>query len=304
MDLSIVIVNWNTRDLLLNCLKSIQSHVQRLSHEVLVVDNGSTDDSVPRMREQFPDTIIIENRENLGFAAANNQAFARMRGRYCLMLNSDTILTHGAVDQLYEFMEEHHQVGLACGQLLNEDGSKQNSIANFPTISAMLVNETMLRLLFPNRFPSKRREFLKPIAVDSCIGACIMVRQKAMAEIGVLDEKYFFYFEETDWAYRMKKAGWEVYFVPQARIYHLQGQTAKYNARTRIMFYRSRSVFFKKWHRKKHRLMVATVFLRLQIDLLLNVCHFLFTCGLDRDPRQKIAVYVQLIIWHLRGCPN
>ena len=304
MDISIVIVNWNTRDLLLDCLTSIYRYVEDCDFEVFVVDNGSVDDSVAAVRAKYPEVKIIQNETNLGFAAANNKAFKVMKGRYCLMLNTDTILTYGAVDQLYSFIEEHQGVGMVCGQLLNEDGSRQNSIANFPTIFAMLANETVLRILLPRRFPSKRRDFLKPIKVDSCIGACILVRRTAMDDVGLLDEKYFFYFEETDWAYRMWKKNWQVFFLPSAKIFHLQGQTATYSAKTRIMFYRSRSIFFKKWYPHKHGLMVATVFFRLWIDIGLNIIHYLFSFGLSQDARQKIKVYSQLILWHFNGCPD
>jgi GT2 family glycosyltransferase len=289
---------------LLNCLQSVFDHVQRYAFEVWVVDNGSSDDSVAAVRDRYPAVRIIENHKNLGFAAANNKALRQMQGDYALLLNSDALLTPGAVEQLHIFMEENPHAGMVCGQLLNEDGSKQNSIANFPTIPALLTNETILRVFLPQKFPSKRRNYLKPLPVDSCIGACVLVRKKTMAEVGLLDEDYFFYFEETDWAYRMHQQNWGVYFLPTAKIYHLQGKTAKYSAHTRIMFYRSRSIFFKKWHPKTHGLMIATVFLRLLIDYGLNIIHTLFTLGQNQEPRQKIAVYSRVILWHLRGCPD
>nr|MBF0222881.1 glycosyltransferase family 2 protein [Desulfobulbaceae bacterium] len=304
MEISIVIVNWNTRQLLLNCLASIYEHMPQMVYEIWVVDNGSTDDSVEKVKNTYPEVHVIENKQNLGFAAANNMAFRQMNGRYALLLNSDTILTHGAIQQLYRFLEENPKVGMACGQLLNEDGTRQNSFANFPSVRAMLTNETLLRLFFPKRFPSKRRDYLKPIPVDSCIGACMLVSKKAMDDVGLFDEDYFFYFEETDWAYRMHRNGWGVYFIPSAKIYHLQGQTAKYSAKTRIMFYRSRYTFYKKWNPHRHKLMVATLFIRLLVDLLLNSLQLLLSLGMNGDCRQKITVYCQLIGWHLRGCPN
>lgn len=304
MDLSIIIVNWNTRDLLLNCLKSVFDHITKQEFEVWVVDNGSTDDSVAAVRKHYPAVQVIANHKNLGFAVANNKALKKMRGRYALLLNSDALLTPGAIEQLHGFMEKNQQAGMVCGQLLNEDGSKQNSIANFPTITAMLTNETILRILLPKKFPSKRRKYLKPIPVDSCIGACVLVRKKTMDEVGLLDEDYFFYFEETDWAYRMHRHNWGVYFIPTAKIFHLQGKTATYSANTRIMFYRSRSIFFKKWRPKTHWLMIVTVFLRLLIDYGLNTIHTLLTLGQNKEPLQKIAVYSRIILWHLRGCPD
>ncbi len=304
LDLSLVIVNWNTKELLLACLQSLATNLDHPSHEIWLVDNASSDGSVEAVAERFPEVKIIRNERNLGFAAANNKALRLMHGRYALLLNTDTIVTPGAIQQLYRFLEENPRVGMAGGQLLNRDGSKQNSIANFPTIPALLVNETILRLLWPTKYPSKRQRYLEPLAVDSCIGACLMVRKAAMDEVGGLDERYFFYFEETDWARAMAAQGWGVYFVPSAEIFHLQGQTAGYSAKTRIMFYRSRNSYFKKWHPRTYRPMVAVVFARLLVNLALNLLHALITLGLNRPARRKLAVYGQLIFWHLRGCPE
>ncbi|MDH4321355.1 MAG: glycosyltransferase family 2 protein [Desulfobulbaceae bacterium] len=303
MDLSIVIVNWNTRDLLRNCLTSIADTVTGLDYEVFVVDNASADDSVAMVREQFPSVIVIANDTNRGFAAANNLAFRRMQGRYALLLNSDTVLTDGAISTLFGFMEENSEVGMCCGQLLNEDGSRQNSIANFPSVWPLLCNETLLRLLLPAKFPSKRQVYSEPVEVDSCIGACMLVRKAAMDVVGLLDERFFFYFEETDWAYRFKKAGWRICLVPQARIYHLQGKSVGYSAKARIMFHRSRSIYFKKWHPGQHGVMIAVIFARTVINILLNLLGGIFTLGMQRGIRQRLAVNAQLAWWYLRGCP-
>ncbi len=303
MDLSIVIVNWNTRDLLRNCLTSIADTVSGLAYEIFVVDNASSDDSVAMVREQFPSVTVIANTANLGFAAANNLAFRRMRGCYALLLNSDTVLTDGAIAVLFRFMEANSDVGMCCGQLLNEDGSRQNSIANFPSVWPLLCNETLLRLLFPAKFPSKRQVHAEPVAVDSCIGACMLVRKAAMDVEGLLDERFFFYFEETDWAYRFKKAGWRICLVPQARIYHLQGKSVGYSAKARIMFHRSRSIYFKKWHPGQHGVMIAVIFVRTVINILLNLVGGVLTLGLNRGIRQRLAVNAQLAWWYLRGRP-
>jgi len=138
MDLSVVIVNWNTEALLRDCLKSVFGTVKGFAFEVIVVDNASSDGSVAMLKVEFPQVRRIENYENRGFAAANNQAFRIMTGRYALLLNSDTVLTEEAVHELYTFMEEHPEAVMACGQLLNADGSKQNSIAGFPTLLSLL----------------------------------------------------------------------------------------------------------------------------------------------------------------------
>jgi len=146
MDISIIIVNWNTKRLLLECLSSVFKTINKLSFEIWLVDNASSDGSVEAVKQNYPDVKIIQNKKNLGFAAANNIALESMSGRYALLLNTDTILTNGAVENLFDFMEKNQDAGMACGQLLNQDGSKQNSIANFPGILSLLGNESLLQI--------------------------------------------------------------------------------------------------------------------------------------------------------------
>ena len=303
MDISFIIVNWNTKDLLIECLASIYQTVNEIAFEIWVVDNGSSDGSVGAVKEKYPRIKIIENRTNLGFAAANNLALERMGGHYALLLNTDTVLTEGAVSELHNFMQGNPEAAIACGQLLNPDGSKQNSIANFPSLLSLISNETFLRLLLPRRFASKRREYRTPIEVDSCIGACMLIRKKAIDKAGFLDDRYFFFLEETDWAYRMKKAGWKIYFVPAARIFHAQGKSVGIRADARIMFYRSRYAFFKKWHPGSYPLVCLVIFSRLLINTLLSLLGVALTLCLKRNLNRKLIVYAQLIVWHIRGCP-
>jgi hypothetical protein len=304
MDLSIVIVNWNTKKLLLDCLASVFETVKNLPKEIWVVDNASGDGSVEAVRLKYPHVNIIQNQKNLGFAAANNQAFSKMQGHYALLLNTDAVLTDGAVEKLYTFMERHSDAGMACGQLLNPDGSEQNSFANFPCMASLVFGEALLQLLFPKTYLSKRKVNARPMEVDSCIGACMMVRKEAMEAVGRLDESYFFFLEETDWAYRMKQAGWKVYWVPSARILHLQGQSVGHNIRSRLLFYRSRYIYFQKWHRDVYGLIRLIVFSRLLANAGLNLLGFVGTMGAHAGIKKKLDVYAKLIAWHLAGCPD
>ncbi len=303
-DLSIIIVNWNTRDLLLDCLAAVTATCQDISHEILVVDNGSQDGSVAAVRQRFPAVTIIANQENRGFARANNQALAKMTGRYALLLNSDTILRPGAVSRLLTFMDAHPKVAAACGQLLNADGSRQNSIANFPSVLGLVANETLLRLLFPRRYPSKHQTYLQPIPVESCIGACMIVRKQAIDEVGPLDERYFFYFEETDWARTMREAGWQVYFVPDAEIYHLQGKSIGPSVQGRIQFHRARLQYFKKWYPRAYRLLAGLCVGRVAVNLLLNGLATGCSLGLHTASRRRLLVQAALLRWYLLGCPK
>jgi GT2 family glycosyltransferase len=305
MDISIIIVNWNTGDLLQSCLESIYETIRDISYEIIVVDNASWDGSVAMLKEEYPQVKLIENKENRGFGTANNQAMCIMTGRYALLLNTDTVLTDNAVRELYAFIETHPEAAMACGQLLNADGSKQNSIASFPSLLTLLTNTSLLEYLFPNRYPSKRYSYDKPIEVDSCIGACFMVRRKAIEDVGMFDERYFFFFEETDLAHQMKRAGWRMFHVPAAFIYHMQGQSIGRDIQSRIEFYRSRYQFFKKWKSRPYFIIVRIViFVRLCINWLLTSVGNILSLGINRELRNKFIGYSRLILWHLKSTPH
>lgn len=304
-DLTIVIVNYNTKDLTADCLESVYRTVKGISFEIFVVDNASSDGSVECIRSKYPLVKLIKNGENLGFAAANNQALRIMKGRYALLLNSDTVLTEGAVNKLFTFLEVHSEAAMACGQLLNRDGTKQNSIASFPGLATLIFNVPLLEFLFPRRFPSKRNDYSEPIEIDSGIGACLMIRRKAIEQVGLLDERYFFFLEETDWALQMKKAGWKIFHVPGAFIYHLQGQSIGHNLRSRILFYRSRYIYFQKWKGTfNYMLACFIIFLRLVVNWFFTLVANVLTAGLQSNLRRKLALYSKLLIWHLQGCPH
>jgi len=304
MDLSIIIVNFNSNNLLKNCLQSIFRTIQNISFEIIVVDNASTDGSVGMLLREFPQIRLVENDKNRGFGAANNQGLSMMNGDYALLLNTDTILTENAVSELFSFMQKHPDAAMVCGQLLNADGSKQNSIAPFPSFWTLLFNLSLLELLFPKQFPSKRYAHREPLEVESGIGACLLVRKQAIQRVGLFDERYFFFFEETDWAFRMKNAGWRIYHVPSAFIYHFQGQSIGQNIASRIEFYRSRYQFIRKWESSfRYYSFSSLIFLRLLINWLLTFMANFLMLGFSRKMRNKWFIYSQLIFWHLKGRP-
>jgi len=302
MDISFIIVNWNTRDLLQDCLDSIIKTAESLTYEIIVVDNASTDGSAGMVAEKYPQVKLISNRENRGFGAANNQGFAVMKAKYALLINTDAVLTAGAARKMRAFADETPDAAIVCGQLLNADGSKQNSVAAFPTLLTLAANTSLLEYLFPTKYPSKRYEHASPLEVDSAIGACMLIRKKALDDVAVFDESYFFFFEETDLAYAMKRAGWRIYQVPDALVYHLQGQSIGRNVRSRIEFYRSRYQFLRKWHGGAYyRAAAVIIFLRLLVDTLLNGVGVIFTLGIAAGLRQKLFTYLQIIKWHFSG---
>jgi len=299
-DISIIIVNWNTRELLRNCLASVYDTLRNgITFETFVVDNGSTDGSQGVVKKEFPQVKLIENETNHGFAAANNQALAVMSSRYALLLNSDAVLTENAVPELFQFMETCPEAGMACGQLLNADGSKQNSIAPFPTLLTLTVNLCLLEYLFPKRYPSNRYQHDKPIEIESGVGACLILRRKALDQVGLFDERFFFFFEETDLALRMRRARWKIYHVPTARIYHYQGQSVGRNEGARIQFYRARYQFFQKWKSPVYCRFIRVIILtRLIVNWITTLLRVLSTLGLHRPLRDRCHVYFQIIRWH------
>ena len=249
IDLSIIIVNWNTRDLLEQCLSSVYATTHDIPFEVFVVDNASSDGSVEIVRERFPEVQLIENEENLGFAKANNQAIRESKGRYILLLNSDTVVLSGAIERMIEFMDGHPEAGAVGAKLLNPDGSFQASYNDFPTpLSELVLLAGLSRVVYNPYYPSyppdlsnERRE------CDWVGGACLMVRKEAIEEVGLLDENYFMYVEEVDWCYRLRKAGWKVYYLPEAQIVHWGGQSSRRErGKARRLLRKSELLFFKK----------------------------------------------------------
>lgn len=306
IDLSIIIVNWNSKTFLLRCLESIAQAQGTFSMETIVVDNGSSDGSVDAVRARILGCHLIENQENLGFAKATNQGIREAQGRYLLLLNPDTVVSQEALERLIAFMDENPEAGVAGVQLLNPDGSKQNSIAAFPSLATELLNKRLLRWFFPKRFPGKERHYSEPIEVDSVIGAAMIVRRRALEDVGDLDEDYFLFLEETDWCYRMKKRGWKVFHVPQAKICHFQGRSvAGEKKRARVEYYRSRYLFFKKNRGPLCCLMLrGGLLVRLVLEVAATGALCLVTFFTRRQWNQRLSLFVYLLAWHLRLCPE
>jgi GT2 family glycosyltransferase len=233
VDVSVIIINWNTRGLLRDCLESVYEQAGDVEFEVIVVDNASTDDSVDMVRKDFEQVKLIENAENRGFATANNQAMAVANGRYVLLLNSDTVVLDDAIARTVEFADVHPRAAVTGCRVLNPDSTLQPTCFMFPSILNMLLSSTYLYKVFPtSRFFGRERmtwwDRNDVRQVDVVTGCFMLVRRSAIDKVGMMDERFFMYAEETDWCYRFKENGWEVVFTPAARIIHLGGQsTAK-----------------------------------------------------------------------------
>lgn len=253
-DLSVVIVNWNTREFLSRCLRSVYDTTLDLDFEVIVVDNGSTDGSQEMVRRDFPGVSLIVNTENKGFAKANNQAIGRSRGRYVLLLNSDAFVRENAIEHTVAFMDGHPEAGMAGCKLLFEDGRLQPSCYAFPTLFTEFFIAVGLDRLFPRsrlfgKYGMTYWDFDDIREVDVILGAFMLVRATAMDEVGLMDERYFMYSEEVDWCYRFREKGWRIYFYPHVEAVHLGGgSTRQVRAGMLIRLYGSRIEFFRKHH--------------------------------------------------------
>ena len=252
IDISIIVVSWNCWTYLDNCLKALLDQVTRCATRIVVVDNGSTDGTPALLKARYPSVTLIENRENLGFAAANNQGLRIFRSHYVILLNPDTVVHQGAIDTLFTFLQEHRDAWAVGPALLNGDGTRQESGVRFPSTWNILCETFFLDRLFPkSRIFGRHKELFedtsKPRAVDYVQGACLMVLCEAIEKVGALDEQFFMYFEETDWCYRMTQAGGRVYCCPDAKVVHYGGgEMGHYDERRILHYHRSLLLFYRK----------------------------------------------------------
>jgi len=227
-DLSIIIVNYNVKELLRQCLQSLAG----VDCEIFVADNASKDGSVEMVREEFPEVKLIASKENLGFAKANNLALRQAQGRYLLFLNPDTVVPKETLSTIIQFMDGDPKVGVAtCFIELASGGMDMDCHRGFPTPWASFCHFSGLAKLFPRsklfgQYHQTWKDLSKTHEIDSCVGAFMMVRRGAMEEVGVWDEDFFFYGEDLDWCYRFREKGFKVMFYPHVKIIHHKGASS------------------------------------------------------------------------------
>jgi len=265
LDLSIIIVNYNTRDLLRDCLNSIFDSQGKLTFEVHVVDNASTDGSVDMVRTKFPQARLVSSRVNGGFARANNLGLHQVgfeddgspqpgAPRYALLLNPDTVLSPRTLVDMVTFMDNHPEAGAAGPKLVLPDGRLDLACRRaFPTPTVSFFRMVGLSKLFPrNRlFGRYNMTFSDPdqlIEVDSVVGAFMMVRREAIAQAGLLDETYFMYGEDLDWAFQIKASGWKIYYNPAVTVTHVKRAASRHSPKARVEFYRAMDIFYRKFY--------------------------------------------------------
>ena len=248
MVISILIVSWNTRELLRDCLRSIQQTIPQELHQTIVVDNASSDGSAEMVARDFPWVELLRNDENLGFGRANNQAFAHARGEALLLLNPDTILHPQAVTRLVDLLKQQPRAGAAGPRILNPDGTLQVSIYPSPT----LLRETwrlfhLDRLLPLSQYSRRKLAARQPTPVDVLMGACMLIRRDIIDQIGLFDEQFFVYSEEVDLCRRIQQAGWQLVWLPDAEVTHFGGQSTRQVADAMFLeLYRNKVKFFRK----------------------------------------------------------
>lgn len=224
LDLSIIIVNYNTKKLLVDCINSITKDTGELKYEIIVVDNASTDGSIEAIK--MLKVKVIANKENLGFSKANNQGIEISRGKYILLLNSDTLATKDSITKLVEFASNKSEAGVVGARLLNPDKTIQPSCFNFPNLTNTFKEYFLNRRGTLDKFYPKENS---PSVVDVVVGAAFLITPQAREMVGLLDERYFMYFEDIAYCRRVFNAGLKVYYLPEAKIVHIHGASGKSN---------------------------------------------------------------------------
>lgn len=278
--LSIIIVSYNTRDMLDRCLSSVFVEDVSLDLEIFVVDNASADDSSRMVKRKFPTVNVIENSKNVGFAAACNQALRVTEGEYILLLNPDVIIFENTLAKMLNYLEKYRQVGVVGCRILKENGKTERSAFPKPSLFneiSDILSRFRIEKIFPATFTRRKYDRFassstEPFGVYWVCGACLMIRRKTIDDIGLLDEKFFLFSEDVDWCCRAKKEGWDVIYYPTTKVIHYVGLSAKNNTdalRNRIYFsYERRFYFARKYFNKSAQSILKPIMF---LDILFSI---------------------------------
>jgi hypothetical protein len=300
----VIIVNYNGGAMLESCVDSaVREEVP--ASQIIAVDNGSRDGSVESLQRAFEATTIIRNSCNAGFAKAVNQGIRHALAQpspaeFLLLLNNDAQLEPRALQAFADGFDSRPRMAIAGGQLRYPDGRLQSAFAPFPSVAEEMLPRFVLKLISPGRFERKTLDD-DPKSVDCVLGACLCVRNALLPRLGLLDEDYFFFFEEIDWCQRARRMGAEVYYLPTARAIHGQGQTAnRFRGPARVEYQRSKLTFFRKTRTHPAYLLVsAVIVLRTLVNALAVAVACAATLFLNKRLRARAATYWYLLCWHL-----
>ena len=253
MDLSVIIVSWNVKNLLRENLKAIYKNTQNINFEIFVIDNNSADNSVKMVKEEFPQVKLIVNKKNLGFSKANNQGIKKSKGRYVLLLNPDMRVFPEILEKMMKWMDKHQEAGIASCNLIKKNGETILHVRQYPTLLNQLAIVLKLPHIFPkilNKYLMKNFDYSKEASVDSVRGSFFMIRREVIEKLVGLDERYFIWFEEVDFCRQVKNAGWKIMYVPTIKCVDYVGKSFSQIKRgiAQKYFRDSMLKYFKKWH--------------------------------------------------------
>jgi hypothetical protein len=301
---AVVIVNYNGGAMLVDCVHSALSEAVP-APQIIVVDNGSVDGAIENLLGAVNGLTVLQNRCNAGFARAANQGICRATAapssaEFILLLNNDAQLDSGALEAFAAGFDSLPSLAIAGGQLRYPDGRLQSAFAPLPSIGEEILPRALLKLVRPVRFRRKTLD-QNPLAVPCVLGACLCVRRSVLPWLGLLDEDYFFFFEEIEWCRRAGRLGAEVYYLPQARALHGHGQTAnRFRGPARVEYQRSKLIFFRKTsNRAAYLLVSAIIVLRTAVNALAGAVACLATLFVNRRLRRRVHTYWYLLFWHL-----
>jgi GT2 family glycosyltransferase len=315
MDLSVIIVSWNTRKLLENCLKSIYEKTRQFEFEIIVVDNASQDGSAEMIRTKFPECKLVESKNNLGFSKANNLGIGQADGKYLLFLNPDTQLKTSALDGMINFLERSPEYGAVGCKLLNSDASIQFTCAReFPTPFREFCFLAMLDRFFPGSkvFSTTEMRYWNhqhSRDIDCLSGACIMTRKKIADQLGGLSEKYFMYAEDVELCYRIRKAGWLIYYLGSEEIYHFSGSSSSQRKERSFSAVMQREANYRfmieNYGKRVAMSMRAFVFvgagIRLIVMLMLIPMSVVFNDSYAKISKGSFRKYLDIFVWSVKG---
>jgi len=317
IDLTISVVSYDAKELLKNCLSSIYQYTSGIKFEVILVDNGSTDGSIEMLKEEFPQVKLIENRENLGFARANNQAIKKSKGKYLLLFNPDTVFRANSLDKMIKFMDDRPDIGILGCKILNSDVTIHPYNSSFHNLFSEFLRVFQLKKMIPGvRLREKigqkwggllgltLREYFRVYwdserirEVDWVTGACLLVRRKAIEDVGLLDEDFFMYYEDADWCYRMRKRDWKVFYYPFFEIVHyVCRDDVGFSPAVFVERYKSAYYYFQKHRGKKIlfllRLLVSSGLVIRCLGLLVR---YPFRSIKREELRKRFSAYLKTI---------